>query len=181
LPTIKGKKNVLKNNWRGLFDIANKKVADLDFEELIYARQQIFHSRGDISDAFVTKLATYLEPTRKVLNYGIGSVLKLDEEMIKSIAERTALKMFILEPLAYNGRFTGLRNNIDWLLTNNPKLLINDAQNEYHFNDAGDPETVIKTNTTANFADGVKFSAHGWQLKEQGNSGVKITNVKINS
>ena len=166
--------------WDGVRRILLDKIPTVSFDDIYSARQTLFHSLGQITPAFNDRLASFVEPLRSSLAFGIGSILKLDTALVDKIAGLTTLNMFSVSSYGLAGRFDNLPNDIDELMKRYPEMRAEKLDYRYYTGDQGRPSVDISFALRVSLPTGTVFTPETGRLSGTRDAGIEPVRFTIN-
>lgn len=177
---LKNKSTKSVPKWGPVTDVFNTVVDSIDFDKVKAARNYILHGNGPMTPEFVSRMRTYITPTRSAVVYMVTRTLGLDDTIANTIVTKEPRRMFRDPTLGLTGYFENLPIGINELLNNYPEIRTQGKPSRYSIRDTGELDISFKTTYTAKLLPGVKFNATGSFAIGEENAGIKgISNASL--
>ncbi len=117
----------LKNpgKWDGVKVILTDNLSLQNFDAIKNARRRLFHGgkeEDELDDKFMGEIKSYLEPMRKTLVFGIGSIWGLENSIISTIANKTPKSIDPAPWSVLKGNIKNLPKSFDELTKKYPSM-----------------------------------------------------------
>lgn len=166
--------------WAGVRRVFSDNTLTASFDDIYSARQVLFHSFGQITPEFNDRLASFVEPMRRALVFGIGSILKLDSALMERVAGMTTLNMFSISSYGLAGRFDDLPSDIDELMERYPEMRAEKLDYRYYHGDQDRPSVDISFALRVSLPAGAVFTPETGLLSGTRDAGVEPVRFTIN-
>lgn len=160
--------------WAGIKAILTNKLSYQDFDAIKNARRRLFHGGKEedkLDDDFVRKIKTYLEPVRKALVFGIGSIWGLEDDAMATIANKTPRRIGQMHWHVLKGTLENLPKDFNELIKNYPTLEAEIANKQFSINQEGNLDIEFKVSHRFHAISGVKWAlteTQAWGKKDSG-------------
>ena len=160
--------------WDGIKVILTNKLSYQDFDAIKNSRRRLFHGGKEedkLDDDFVREIKTYLEPMRKALVFGIGSIWGLEDDAIATIANKTPRRAERMPWTVLKGTLENLPKDFNELIKNYPTLEAEITKKQFSISQKGNLEVEFKVSHRFHAISGVKLAlteTQAWGKKDSG-------------
>ena len=161
--------------WDGIKVILTNKLSFQNFDAIKHARRRLFHGGKEedkLDDDFVREIKTYLEPMRKALVFGIGSIWGLgDSTTISTIANKIPRRIKQMPWHILKGNFYNLPKDFNELIKNYPTLETEITNKQFSISQEGNLDVEFKVSHRFHATSGIKWvptETQAWGKKDSG-------------
>jgi hypothetical protein len=167
--------------WYGIKVILTDKLSFHNFDNIKETRRRLFHGGKEedkLDEDFVRRIKTYLEPMRKTIIFGIGSIWDLEEDNIVSIANKTPRRIEQMPWTTLKGNLKNLQKNFNELVKNYPTFEAEITNKQISISQEGNLQLEFKLAHHFHATGAVTFTPTGTQLWGKKDSGVQQVAIK---
>lgn len=162
--------------WEGIKAILTDNLSFQNLDAIKNARRRLFHGgkeEDELDDKFMREIKSYLEPMRKALVFGIGSIWGLEIVLYQPIANKTPRSIDQAPWSVLKGNIKNLPKSFDELIKKYPSLDAEITNKQFSIDADGGLSITYK----------VSHHFHGpsgneWELKEMEQWGKKDSGIQ---
>lgn len=171
-------KNKIKNpgKWDGIKVILTDNLSFQNFDAIKNARRRLFHGgkeEDELDDKFMREIRSYLEPMRKTLVFGIGSIWGLENSIISTIANKTPKSIDQAPWSILKGNIKNLPKSFNELIKKYPSIDAEVTDKQFSIDEDGGLSITYKVPHHFRGPSGSE-----WELKEMELWGKKDAGIK---
>ena len=168
--------------WDGIKVILANKLSFQNFDAIKHARRRLFHGGKEedkLDDDFLREIKAYLEPMRKALVFGIGSIWRLgDSTTISTIASKTPRRIKQMPWTVLKGNLENLPRDFNELIKNYPTLEGEITNKKFSISQDEDLKVEFTVTHRFHATGAVSFTPTETQVRGKKDSGIQQLALK---
>jgi hypothetical protein len=165
--------------WAGVEDIFINKLHFQDFRIIEKnARNALLHGHRELDDDFMKEIREYVQPIRKTLIFCIGTILGLDDDVIRVICDKDPRRIGRDPWAILEGNVSGLPTDFDELAKNFPAVDTEIVNKEFSVDQKGELNMAFRVSHRFSAPNGAKLNIVACQSWGDLNTGIRRMRIK---
>ena len=158
--------------WDGVKKVFELIGGDVDFDDVYETRCELLHGYQELNPEFLSKIANYVEPTRKALIICIFRALELPDTLASELASYVPRRMMKHFTAKIEGTLTSLPSSLAEIMTKPPLMEVDAKISKYRLKENGEVDYDIRTTYTARLPEKTVFTANTSRMRGHSEAGI---------
>lgn len=171
-------------DWDGVKDIFASKLSYQNFDDIKNARRKLFHAGREedrLDNEFMREIRSYLEPMRKAIIFGIGSIWGLGDNTILTIANKIPQRIKKSHWSVIKGELENITRDFDKLVKNYPTINAEIVNKQFSLNQEGNLTVKFKVTHHFHGPSEAKWKVKAIELWGDKDAGIQTADIEHNT